>query len=124
MWIIAVWNQVKGRSSASLLAAVGDSRASMGEPMKVMEAGRASSASSAIRAAAASTGGTGLADGHDVGARAHRLQHLLDVVDVVVEIEPPLQDRHLAGVHPVGDVDLVVLQEGLDRAAQKRGVVT
>ena len=54
------WNQVKGRSSASLLVTVGDRRASIGEPMKVMR-GRAATrrSSSAIRPAAASTGGPG-----------------------------------------------------------------
>ncbi len=53
------WNQVKGRSSAILLVTVGDRRASIGEPMKISEAGRIGSLSSAIRAAAVSTGGPG-----------------------------------------------------------------
>ncbi len=53
------WNQVKGRSSAILLVTVGDRRASIGEPMKIIEAGRRGSLSSAIRAAAAMTGGPG-----------------------------------------------------------------
>ena len=52
-------NQAKGFSSASLLVTVGDRRASIGEPMKVIEAGRLSSRSSAISEAAASTGGPG-----------------------------------------------------------------
>ena len=52
-------NQVNGFSSARPLMAVGDRRASIGEPMKVIEAGRFGSPSSAIRAAAASTGGPG-----------------------------------------------------------------
>ena len=46
-----------------------------------------------------------------------------DVVDVVVEVEAALDDRHVAGVGPVGDVDVEVLQEGLHRAAQQGGVV-
>ena len=54
------WNQVKGRSSARRLVAVGESRASIGEPMKVIELGPvADRSSSAISAAAASTGGPG-----------------------------------------------------------------
>ena len=49
----------KGFSSASWLVTVGDSRASIGEPMKVMVAGRLSSLSSLISEAAASTAGPG-----------------------------------------------------------------
>ncbi len=64
-----------------------------------------------------------LADGDDVGAAADLAQHQGDVVDVVVEVEAALDDRHVAGVDPVGDVDVVVLQEGLHRAAQQGGEV-
>ncbi|MNN85951.1 hypothetical protein D3C81_2032950 [compost metagenome] len=52
-------NQAKGLASASWLVTVGDRRASMGEPMKVMEAGRFGSFSAAMTAQAASTGGPG-----------------------------------------------------------------
>ncbi len=50
--------------------------------------------------------------------------HFHQIVDVIVEIEdarPP--GRHRARVAPIGDVDVVARQEGLDRAAQQRGVM-
>ena len=52
-------NQANGRSAASSVGAVGAKRASIGLPMKVMEAGRAASPSSAMSAAAAITAGPG-----------------------------------------------------------------
>ena len=58
-----------------------------------------------------------------MGVAAEAMQDADDVVDVVVEIEAALGHRHHARVDPVGDVDVVVGQEGLDRAAQQRGVV-
>ncbi len=45
------------------------------------------------------------------------------MVHIVVEIEAALIDRHVARIAPVGDVDLVILQEALRRAAQQGGVV-
>ena len=68
-------------------------------------------------------GRPGLANRHHMRARAHLAQHLADVVDIVVEVEAPLQEGHVAGVGPLGDEHLVVLQEGLDRAAQQRRIV-
>ena len=64
-----------------------------------------------------------LAHRDDMGVAAEAMQDADDVVDVVVEIEAALRQRHHARVHPVGDVDVVVGQEGFDRAAQQRGVV-
>ncbi len=40
-----------------------------------------------------------------------------DVVDIVVEVEVAVRQRHLAGIGPVGDVHVMVRQERLDRAA-------
>ena len=51
------------------------------------------------------------------------MQHRDHVVDVVVEIEAPVGERHHAGIDPFGDVDVVVRQERLDGAAQQRRVV-
>ena len=48
---------------------------------------------------------------------------LLDVGHVVVEVERALAHRHHARVDPVGDVDLVVAQQRLDRVAQQGAVV-
>ena len=53
-------------------------------------------------------------------------EHVQDgnhVVDIIVEIEAALRHRHRAGVAPVGDVDVVIGQEGLDGAAQQRRVM-
>ena len=56
----------------------------------------------------------------------HALQvadEFLHIVDIVVEVERPVRQRHGAGVFPVGDVDLVVFEHGFDGVAQQRGVV-
>ncbi len=45
------------------------------------------------------------------------------MVDIVVKVEAALEQGHVAGVGPVGDVDVVVLQETAHRAAQQGGVV-
>ncbi len=65
----------------------------------------------------------GLAHRHHVGARAHRLEELHQVGDVVVEPEAAGAHRHVAGVVPVGDVDVVIGQQGAHGAAQQRGEV-
>ena len=63
----------------------------------------------------------GLADGDDVRARPHRLEEPDDVVDVVVEAEGAVGERDVAGIVPVGDVDVVVGEQRPDRVAQQRG---
>ncbi|MDT4835658.1 hypothetical protein FQZ97_693310 [compost metagenome] len=68
----------------------------------------------------------GLAHAHHVAVAVLGLQaadELLHVVDVVVEVELTVGQRHQARVLPVGDVDLVVLQHGAHGVAQQRGVV-
>ena len=64
-----------------------------------------------------------LAHRDDVGVAAERVQDRDHVVDVIVEIEAAFRQRHHARVDPIGDVDVVVGQERLDRAAQQRGEV-
>ncbi len=54
---------------------------------------------------------------------AERVQDRDHVVDIVVEIERALRQRHHARIDPVGDVDVVIGQKGFDRAAQQRGVM-
>ena len=54
---------------------------------------------------------------------AEHVQHLDDVIDIVVEIEAALGQRHHPGIGPVGDVDLMGRQKGFDRAAQQRRVM-
>jgi hypothetical protein len=46
------------------------------------------------------------------------------MVDIVVKVEPSLQDRDVPGVRPVGDEHLVILKEGADRIPQQGGVVS
>ena len=48
---------------------------------------------------------------------------LLHIVDIVVQMEFTFGQGHQAGIFPVGDVDLVVFEHGLDGVAQQRGVV-
>jgi hypothetical protein len=59
----------------------------------------------------------GLADRENVQVRPKRAGHRHHVVDVVVEVEQPGRKRHHAGVHPIGNEDLVGWKESLDRAA-------
>ena len=47
----------------------------------------------------------------------------LHIVDVVVEVEFAVGQRHIACIFPVGDIDLVVFEHGFDGVAQQRGVV-
>jgi hypothetical protein len=65
-----------------------------------------------------------LADRHDrdpLTLGAEELTEFNEIVDVVVEVEPPFRQRHVAGVDPVGDVDVMFRQHRLDRAAEQGG---
>ncbi|MCY1233351.1 hypothetical protein D9M72_458910 [compost metagenome] len=64
-----------------------------------------------------------LTDADHMGVRAQEVQHLDDVVDVIVEIESAFAERHHAGVDPVRDVDVGMRQQGFHGAAQQRRVV-
>ena len=64
-----------------------------------------------------------LADPDRVHARAQMSQHLAQVDDVVVEVEGPERQGNHARIGPVGDVDVVMGQERLDRAAKQRCVM-
>ena len=55
---------------------------------------------------------------------AQNPQYLLDLIQIVMEIKPAIQDRHVAGIGPVGDIDLVILQKGLHGSAQEGRIVT
>ncbi len=58
-----------------------------------------------------------------MGVAAERVEDGNHVVDIVVEIERALRQRHHARIDPVGNVDVVIGQKGFDRAAQQRRVV-
>ena len=62
----------------------------------------------------------GLTDGEKMCARPDRLDEADDVVDVVVDAEPAGFERHVAGVDPVGDVDVVIAKQRLASLRQKR----
>ena len=55
--------------------------------------------------------------------RADVADEFLHIGYVIVEMKGAGIERHHARVGPVGDVDLVVLQQALDRVAQQRGMV-
>ena len=68
----------------------------------------------------------GLAHADDVAVAIFALQvadEFLDVIDIVVKVERAIGQRYVACVFPVGDVDLVVFQHGLDGVAQQGGVM-
>ena len=65
----------------------------------------------------------GLAHRHDVAAGAEVVDHLEQVVDIVVEIEMALGEFDLAGIGPVGDVDVGLRQHGLDGSTQQGRIV-
>ena len=64
-----------------------------------------------------------LADGDHVHVGSEVAAELDDIVDVVVEIEIALRQRHFARIGPVCDMHVMLGQQRLDRAAQERGVV-
>ena len=51
------------------------------------------------------------------------IEHRAQIIDVIVEIERPGRKRNHPGVRPVGDVDVAMRQERLDRTAQQGGVM-
>ena len=68
-----------------------------------------------------------LADAHHMAIAIGFLQvpnEFLHIVDIVVKMKLALSQRNQARVFPVGDVDLVVLEHGLDGVAQQRRVMT
>ncbi len=64
-----------------------------------------------------------LANSDRVHAWSEMSENLTQIDDVVVEIEGPQRQRHHARIGPVGDVHVVVGQEGLDRAAKQGRVM-
>ena len=63
----------------------------------------------------------GLADRDDMGAGAKIFQELDDVGDIVVEAKGAVGEADVARIVPVGDVDVVIGEQGLHGVAQKRG---
>ncbi len=65
----------------------------------------------------------GLADRDDVDIGPQRAHEIDKIEGVVLDIELALRHRNIAGVVPVGDIDLAIGQQRIDRRAQERGVV-
>ena len=53
-------------------------------------------------------------------ALAHHLEELDQVLDIFVEAEAAVPDADVAGIGPVGDVDVMVRQQNAHGIAQKR----
>nr|GEU28069.1 hypothetical protein [Tanacetum cinerariifolium] len=65
----------------------------------------------------------GLAYGNHVHVRAQQANKILHIINVVVEVEGAVGERHHARVGPVGDVHVVLDQQAAYGVAQQRGVV-
>ena len=116
-------NQSMPRSAARLLTAVGLRRVSIGPPISVIDSGTKGSLLGFHHGNRRHHRHRRLAHRDDMHVAAEHVQHLDDVIDIVVEIEAAFGQRHHPRIGPVGDVDLMGRQEGFDRAAQQRRVV-
>ena len=67
---------------------------------------------------------TRLAHGHQVRAGTNGFGKANHVVDVIVQPKRAVVQAHVPGVVPVGDVDIVVLQQGACSFTQQGGKVT
>ena len=65
-------------------------------------------------------GDAGLAHRQHVGARPHHFQKLDQMIDIFVEAEAAGGQRHVTGIMPVGDIDVVVGQHGAHGRPQER----
>ncbi len=112
-------NHSIGWSVASVFTCVGLIRQSIGPAIRVSERGSHGCFCAAITAVAHGRLHAGLAHRHHVRAGPEVLQHLDQVVDIVLEPEPSLRQRHFARIAPVGDVDVMILQHRLHGVAQE-----
>ena len=117
-------NQPMFRSCGSLLTAVGERRVSMGPPIRHGGARHQRMVQRFHPGDGGEDRNRGLADGRDMEIRPERREHGDAVIDVIVEVEAPVRERHLLGIGPVGDEHLMGLEEGRDRAAQKGRVMS
>src|SRR5258708_1269714 len=117
--LVMTWlrNHSMPRSAARLLTAVGLRRVSIGPPLSVIASGTKGSRSASMIEPAPTPR-------DHMHVAAEHVQHLDDVIDIVIKIEAALRQRDHPGIGPVGDIDLMARQKGFDRAAQQRRVVT
>ena len=59
-----------------------------------------------------------------MAAGPHVIEKADNVVDVIVETKAARRRRNVTGVGPIGDVDVVISDEGPHRVAEQRGEVT
>ena len=102
-----------------MFTGVGLTSTSTGPATSVMLAGCATLRSSASTRDRREHRHARLADGHDVRARSEHLQELDDVVDDLVQPERAVLEADVAGVVPVGDVDVVVGQQRADGVGEQ-----
>ena len=65
-------------------------------------------------------GHAGLTHGNDVSTSANRVDEQHHVFDVIIERKRAVLQAHIAGIVPVGDVHVVVLQQRARCLAQQR----
>src|SRR3954467_12281014 len=57
------------------------------------------------------------------GPLPDQLEILDQIIDIVIEVEAAFAERHQLRVAPVGDVNVAVRQQPLNRTAQKRRIM-
>ena len=122
------WNQLCGRWVASVLTAVGALRVSTGPPIMVSVCGPPLGLVGAHHRGRGKRRDRRLAHRQHDAARSPRISPIMleevdQIIDIIVEVEAAVAQRHQLRVAPVGDVDVVVGQHPLDRAAQQRRIV-
>ena len=110
-------NQSIFLSVAKALTDVGFLRVSIGPPIIVMRQRRRLSVA-AMSEMAASTGAVGWQTEMTCNFRAEKTDEFQYVRDVVPEMERPFRQGHHPSILPVGDVDVVVLNESADGVAR------
>ncbi len=106
---------------ASLLTAVGLMRVSTGPAISVMLRGWPGCPACAITAAAVSTWTQGWQTATTCVSGPSTSMKLDQRIDIIVIAETAGRQADVAGIVPVGDVDVMVAQQGRDGVAQQRG---
>ena len=66
---------------------------------------------------------TGLTHRQHMCVRPQMLHKLNQVIDIIIEVEGTIAERYIAGVAPIGDVDLMIRQKLAHRTTQQRSEV-
>ena len=54
-----------------------------------------------------------------MGVRAKLAQEPHEIIDIGIKIKVTLMDRNRAGINPVGNIDIMIRQQCLNRATQQ-----